>query len=160
MFSSWIKKCEKKESFIKKMLKQCHVTAILNKNGVICIFQLLPTTSWLAILNICSLYENLAVWNECDHRCALMWQFLCGRWMQNSLVPNRQQAFTWTNDVLVYCCMYASPGLRVLKYHAWRLPGPRFNTKMSPYQYRKSHCGDKTVGRKIVLSPQWYCLYW
>ena len=26
-------------------------------------------------------------------------------------------------------------------------PGPRFNIKMSPSQYRKSHCGDKTVVR-------------
>ena len=26
-------------------------------------------------------------------------------------------------------------------------PGPRFNIKMSSYQYRKSHCGDKTVVR-------------
>ena len=24
-------------------------------------------------------------------------------------------------------------------------PGPRFNIKMTSYQYRKSHCGDKTV---------------
>ena len=26
-------------------------------------------------------------------------------------------------------------------------PGPWFNIKMSSYQYRKSHCGDKTVVR-------------
>ena len=39
------------------------------------------------------------------------------------------------------------------------LSGPRFNIKMSSYQYRKSHCGDKT-GRKIVLSSQWDFLYW
>ena len=24
-------------------------------------------------------------------------------------------------------------------------PGPRFNMKMASYQYRKSHCGDKTI---------------
>ena len=30
-------------------------------------------------------------------------------------------------------------------------PGPRFNTKMSSYQYRKSHCGDKTVVRSSYL---------
>ena len=28
-----------------------------------------------------------------------------------------------------------------------RAPGPRFNIKMSSYQYRKSHCEDKTVVR-------------
>ena len=30
-------------------------------------------------------------------------------------------------------------------------PGPRFNIKMSSYQYRKSHCGDKTVVRSSYL---------
>ena len=30
------------------------------------------------------------------------------------------------------------------------IPGPRFNIKMS-YQYRKSHCGDKTVVRSSYL---------
>ena len=32
--------------------------------------------------------------------------------------------------------------------YAFQEPGPWFNIKMSSYQYRKSHCGDK-----IVLSP-------
>ena len=30
-------------------------------------------------------------------------------------------------------------------------PGPCFNIKMSSYQYRKSHCGDKTVVRSSYL---------
>ena len=29
--------------------------------------------------------------------------------------------------------------------------GPRFNIKISSYQYRKSHCGDKTVVRSSYL---------
>ena len=32
-----------------------------------------------------------------------------------------------------------------------KCPGPRFNIKMSSYQYRKSHCGDKTVVRSSYL---------
>ena len=32
-----------------------------------------------------------------------------------------------------------------------RKPGPRFNIKMSSYQCRKSHCGDKTVIRSSYL---------
>ena len=32
-----------------------------------------------------------------------------------------------------------------------RCPGPWFNIKMSSYQYRKSHCGDKTVVRSSYL---------
>ena len=61
-------------------------------------------------------------------------------------------------------------------------PGPWFNIKMPSYQYRKFHCGDKTVVRssylhngisyigklatlywishKTVLFPQWDFLYW
>ena len=30
-------------------------------------------------------------------------------------------------------------------------PGPWFNIKMTSYQYRKSHCGDKTVVRSSYL---------
>ena len=30
-------------------------------------------------------------------------------------------------------------------------PGPWFNIKMSSYQYRKSHCGDKTILRPSYL---------
>ena len=33
----------------------------------------------------------------------------------------------------------------------WRYTGPRFNIKISSYQYRKSHCGDKTVIRSSYL---------
>ena len=30
----------------------------------------------------------------------------------------------------------------------------------SIYHYRESHCGDKKVGHKIILSPQWDFLHW
>ena len=33
----------------------------------------------------------------------------------------------------------------------WHSPGPRFNIKMTSYQYRKSHCGDKTAVRSSYL---------
>ena len=37
-------------------------------------------------------------------------------------------------------------------FHHFRdLPGPWFNKKMSSYQYRKSHCGNKTVVRSSYL---------
>ena len=39
-------------------------------------------------------------------------------------------------------------------------PGGWFNIKMPSYQYRKSHCGDKTILWLTVLSPQWNFLYW
>ena len=44
----------------------------------------------------------------------------------------------------------------VFKRVQWQPPwqketGPRFNIKISSYQYRKSHCGDKTVVRSSYL---------
>ena len=38
----------------------------------------------------------------------------------------------------------------ILPQH-WYHTGPWFNIKMSSYQYRKSHCGDKTVVRSSYL---------
>ena len=38
-----------------------------------------------------------------------------------------------------------------LTKHNVRIPGPWFNIKMPSYQYRKSHCGDKTVVRLSYL---------
>ena len=47
--------------------------------------------------------------------------------------------------------MYCIPTSHELSmYFIWS-PGPRFNIKMSSYQYRKSHCGDKTVVRSSYL---------
>ena len=31
------------------------------------------------------------------------------------------------------------------------LPGPRFNIKMTSYQHRKAHCGDKAILRPCYL---------
>ena len=41
----------------------------------------------------------------------------------------------------------------VLAYHSLKIEqsGPWFNIKMTSYQYRKSHCGDKTVVRSSYL---------
>ena len=45
-------------------------------------------------------------------------------------------------------------------------PGPRFNIKMLSYQYRKPHCGDKTVVRSSYLhngisyTDKMASLYW
>ena len=45
--------------------------------------------------------------------------------------------------------------LRVEWYMFWlttrKTSGPRFNIKMTSYQYRKSHCGDKTILRPSYL---------
>ena len=47
-----------------------------------------------------------------------------------------------------------------------RIPGPLFNMKMTSYQYRKYHCGDKTVVRSSYLHNEFFytgkmiSLYW
>ena len=49
--------------------------------------------------------------------------------------------------------IYGCPIFRLvakMKLHD-REPGPWFNIKMPSYQYRKSHCGDKTVVRSSYL---------
>ena len=55
----------------------------------------------------------------------------------------------------------------ILPWHpSERATGPRFNIKMPSYQYRKSHCGDKTVVRSSYLhngisySGKKSSLYW
>ena len=41
--------------------------------------------------------------------------------------------------------------IRVSMCGRCNLTGPRFNIKMTSYQYRKSHCGDKTILRPSYL---------
>ena len=48
------------------------------------------------------------------------------------------------------CGIKESPGRKAFASIS-REPGPWFNIKMLSYQYRKSHCGDKTVVRSSYL---------
>ena len=36
--------------------------------------------------------------------------------LDNGLVPGRRQTIIWTNDAIVYRCIYAPPGNSELKY--------------------------------------------
>ena len=53
-----------------------------------------------------------------------------------------------------------------LSFKHWELQGPWFNIKMSSYQYRNSHCGDKTILRPSYLhngisyTDKMTSLYW
>ena len=54
------------------------------------------------------------------------------------------------------CLFWSTPNLWHRQHCLFQLTGayksgPRFNIKMSSYQYRKSHCGDKTVVRSSYL---------
>ena len=56
--------------------------------------------------------------------------------------------------------------LNMVNYVFWAISGPWFNDSMSSYQYRKSHCGDKTILRSshlhngISYSGKTTYLYW
>ena len=51
---------------------------------------------------------------------------------------NSQQVARWVLVWLAFCQLFCSPGAR-------------FNIKMTSYQYRKSHCGDKMILRPSYL---------
>ena len=96
----------------------------------------------------------------------------------NGLLPVWHQAITWTKADLFSIGHLGTnfSGIRIkiqnfsfMKMHLkmpsvkWRPfcpggdeltlkhSGPRFNMKMTSYQYRKSHCGDKTILRPSYL---------
>ena len=70
------------------------------------------------------------------------------RW--NCLSIPTVEVWEWINNfilhfsghVITYPCLFIPA--------KW-VPGPWFNIKMFSYQYRKSHCGDKTVVRSSYL---------
>ena len=65
--------------------------------------------------------------------------------------------------ISMHCCLLENAHRHDVAFiHQWtgssliqvipgQTPGPWFNIKMSSYQYRKSHCGDKTIVRSSYL---------
>ena len=82
---------------------------------------------------ICLSYNQVSVYLTGPNAC------LCPQYHQTQ----NSVAKTWanSNENKQYQCL-------------WKMfcePGPRFNIKTSSYQYRKSHCGDKTILRPSYL---------
>ena len=88
----------------------------------------------------------------------------------NGLSPVRRQAITWTNTDLLFVGHIGTNiseiwiKKQIFSFNKMHLktssikcptfcPGPWFNIKMSSYQYRKSHCGDKMIQYKDVILP-------
>ena len=67
-------------------------------------------------------------------------------WSVSAWIP-KQPRDLQSKLVNVACSVNLGPFLTCV---VWR-PGPWFNIKMLSYQYRKSHCGDKTVVRSSYL---------
>ena len=79
----------------------------------------------------------------------------------NGLRSVWHQAITWSNVYLSSIGFYTSKTNFI-----GSTPGPWFNIKMSSYQYRKSHCRDKTILRPsylhngICYTGKMSSLYW
>ena len=69
-------------------------------------------------------------------------------WVRDSPDPNLHEAPLIRNRTTFKC--YIAIGSIPTSCHT-SYPGHRFNIKMYSYQYRKSHCGDKTVVRSSYL---------
>ena len=93
--------------------------------------------------------KKFPVWNPAGHTHACMHTHKCDHFINNdffyhdsNLVENPFCSNSIHNlPVPTYFC----------KSHNRTAPGPWFNKKMSSYQYRKSHCGDKTILRLSYL---------
>ena len=90
---------------------------------------------------------NSPVPHKGQWRGALMFSLICD-WI-NYCVNNRK-----AGDLRCYHAHYVVTVMLLQTINGWlsgKQPGPRFNIKMSSYQDRKSHCGDKTVVRSSYL---------
>ena len=92
---------------------------------------------------------------------------ICSRWSNQHIklvqtmawCQNRHASINYLNQCqnMVVFSKTLAPG---------NTPGPRFNIKMTSYQYRKSHCGDKTILRPsylhngISFTGKMTSLYW
>ena len=71
------------------------------------------------------------------------------------MAPNRQHPIIWSKVGPMQWCHRASQShnqfINMMIFILNLTPGPWFNIKMSSYQYRKSHCGYKTIVRSSYL---------
>ena len=86
----------------------------------------------------------------------------CHRGQDKNPVSMAHAMATLTNQLHVLDSIWT--GMKHVNFELG--PGPWFNIKMSSYQYRKSHCGDKTVVRSshlhngISYTGKMTSLYW
>ena len=109
---------------------------------------------WISVscTQVLSLYSTM--WSIVHGCCLAFYNQLChsycmwNKWPQNMITPGNRKAF------------------RIPRPSWGNLPGPWLNIKMTSYQYRKSHCGDKTIWRLSYLhngisyTSKMISLYW
>ena len=145
--------------------------------------QKLLYTTHLLVVNNCTKYEK----DPSNGRKVTGWtQFCCGTWLSHEHMTlfiwvkvkshYIQHTFKWWISVP---SMKRIPTVQAKLWHRHdfvvpfffskvmsRWPGPWFNIKMSSYQYRKSHCLDKTIllpsylNNGISYTGKMTSLYW
>ena len=80
----------------------------------------------------------------------------CLPWNSKSLLKLSNSCRNFCTLGFPFCLLVAPPEEITSSSKLMSETGPWFHIKMPSYQYKKSHCGDKTA----VLSPQWDSLYW
>ena len=94
-------------------------------------------------------YSNILFCNSFDNKIVHLRNKL-NCWRKISRIGGRVSSyfFMWNDSYTVY------KGDRQISHYNTEFcsaSGPWFNIKMSSYQYRKSHCGDKTILRPSYL---------
>ena len=89
---------------------------------------------WDNSLRVYNLSKNKQVAHVVGHKGRVL--------MSNDTVPRKMWCECMKKDVIEF----GLSGIDPQDWHAWR-----FNIKISSYQYRKSHCGDKTILRPSYL---------
>ena len=78
-------------------------------------------------------------------------------WTSSPKQSNMHDIGTWGQQPFIWTNVGIHLRTRPVSKTGWRIaflksdPGPQFNIKMISYQYRKSHCGDKTILRPSYL---------
>ena len=117
--------------------------------------------STLAQVMACCLRAPSHYLNQCWLITSMVqWHFFKGYFIRNtstinyenelemhlSKIPFKSPRGQWVN----WCWHLDIPRWQG-QYYGWWCPGGWFNVKMASYQYRKSHCGDKTILRPSYL---------
>ena len=109
-------------------------------------------------------YCSFALGHQCNISCPVTQSSIkfCGYSISKQIINLLGPIYKLTFIVMTYCGKPCISG----KSSGQRIPVPWFNIKITSYQYRKSHCGDKTILRPSYLHNGISCtgkmssLYW
>ena len=117
----------------------------------------MPSNVWMELL----IQESIEVWewinNSIPHFIIDVITYPCWEWNYSMLIKWPPGVLEQYHGCWYHGCWHHQGTFSISYSSKLRLcsakhrAGPWFNIKMSSYQYRKSHCGDKTVVRSSYL---------